>query len=115
MKAIHYRGYSALIDFDPDDMILVGRVAGLHDVVGFHAEDAAGIKAAFEEAVDDYLETCAKIGKDPEKAYSGKVMLRVSPELHSHISRAAELSGKSINQWGEEVLRRAVERGSRAA
>jgi predicted HicB family RNase H-like nuclease len=32
-------------------------------VVSFHADSVAGLRAAFEEAVDDYLETCAKLGK----------------------------------------------------
>jgi predicted HicB family RNase H-like nuclease len=36
------------------------------DGVGFHADTVADLKAAFREAVDDYVETCAKIGKDPQ-------------------------------------------------
>jgi predicted HicB family RNase H-like nuclease len=109
MKALSYKGFSAAVEFDADDMIFVGRVAGLNDVVGFHANTVDGLVQAFEEAVDDYLETCAMIGKPPEKAHSGKVMLRVSPELHARLARAAELAGKSLNQWGEEVLERALE------
>lgn len=103
-----HKGYSARIEFDADDRIFFGRIAGIEDGVGFHADTVADLIAAFHEAVDDYLETCARIGKEPEKAYSGKVMLRVKPELHSRIALAAELSGKSLNQWGEEVLARAV-------
>jgi predicted HicB family RNase H-like nuclease len=67
-----------------------------------------GLRDAFYEAVEDYIETCAKIGKDPQKTYSGQVMFRVSPEIHRKAARAAELSGKSLNQWAEEVLDRAA-------
>ena len=70
----------------------------------------AELKAAFQEAVDDYLETCARIGKDPDKPYSGNLMLRVDPSVHSKVAQAAELAGKSLNQWGEEVLRQAAEK-----
>jgi predicted HicB family RNase H-like nuclease len=66
------------------------------------------LKAAFHEAVDDYIETCAKIGKDPQKSYSGKMMFRVDPDVHALAAKAAELSGKSLNQWAAEVLAKAA-------
>ncbi len=108
MSTLSYRGYTALIEFDSEDMILTGRIAGINDVIGFHAETPGELVAAFHEAVDDYLETCAKLGKPPEKTYSGKVMFRVPPELHARVALAAKLSGKSLNQWGEAVLERAA-------
>ncbi|TJW30566.1 MAG: type II toxin-antitoxin system HicB family antitoxin, partial [Mesorhizobium sp.] len=77
MNAMTYRGYSARVDYDDDDEIFFGRIAGIRDGVSFHAETVAGLKAAFHEAVDDYIETCAKIGKSPQKPYSGNLMLRV--------------------------------------
>lgn len=103
-----YNGYSAKIEFDAEDRIFFGRLAGINDGVSFHADTVAELIEAFHEAVEDYIETCAKIGKKPEKAYSGKLMLRVDPALHARVARAAELSGKSINQWGEEALGRAA-------
>ena len=51
------------------------------------------------------------IRKEPQKAYSGRVMFRVSPEMHGKAAVAAELSGKSLNQWAEEVLERAAAEG----
>lgn len=103
-----YKGYSARVEYDDEDGIMFGRVAGINDGVGFHADTVDGLRAAFHEAVDDYIETCAKIGKEPEKAFSGKVMLRVDPELHARIAKAAELSGLSLNQWGEQALERVL-------
>ena len=60
--------------------------------------DVAGLRAAFEEAVDDYIDACAKIGKTPEKPASGKLMLRVPPEVHSAALIAALASGVSLQQ-----------------
>ena len=111
MNVLTYRGYAAKVEFDSEDMILTGRIAGLNDVIGFHADTPAGLVEAFHEAVDDYIETCAKAGRKPDKAFSGNVMFRLPPELHSRIARAAQLSGKSLNQWGEAVLETAAERG----
>ena len=87
---------------------IAGRIAGIRDGVGFHAETVDGLREAFHEAVEDYIETCAKVGKEPEKAFSGQVMFRISPEVHRKAALAAELSGKSLNQWAEEVLARAA-------
>lgn len=108
MSVMTYRGHSARVDYDADDEIFFGRVAGIRDGVGFHADTVADLKAAFHEAVDDYLATCSRVGKEPQKPYSGKVMFRVKPEIHRRAALAAELSGKSLNQWAEEVLEEAT-------
>ena len=104
-----YKGYSARIEYDDEDGIFTGRLAGISDGVGFHADTVEALRDAFHEAVEDYVETCAKVSKEPQKAFSGQVMFRVDPEVHRKAALAAELSGKSLNQWAEEVLGRAAE------
>ncbi len=103
-----YKGYAARIDYDDEDGIFTGRIAGIRDTVGFHADTVADLRAAFHEAVDDYIDTCARIGKEPQRAFSGQVMFRVSPDVHRRAALAAELAGKSLNQWAEDVLDRAA-------
>jgi len=110
MNTLSYKGYKASVGYDDGDEIFFGRLLGIHDVVGFHADNVADLKAAFHEAVEDYIKTCAKVGKEPQKPYSGNLMLRVDPAVHSKAAFAAELAGKSLNQWGEEVLRAAAEK-----
>ncbi len=110
MNTMGYKGYRAVIGYDEDDEIFFGNLLGIEDVVGFHAESVPELKNAFREAVDGYLETCRAVGKQPDKSYSGNLMLRVDPATHSKAAIAAELSGKSLNQWGEEVLREAADR-----
>lgn len=107
---MHYKGYAARIEFDAEDEIFAGRIAGINDVIGFHADNVADLKAAFHEAVDDYLATCAKLGRAPQKPYSGRVMFRIDPQVHANAARAAELSGKSLNEWAGEVLAKAASR-----
>jgi predicted HicB family RNase H-like nuclease len=110
VKGIAYKGYAAAVEFDGDDEIFVGRVVGINDVVGFHADSVEELKAAFHEAVDDYIAACRVAGKAPEKAYSGSLMVRVDPAVHAKAAKAAELSGKSLAQWAEDKLRTAAER-----
>ena len=79
MKTMTYQGYAAHIEYSDEDACFVGHIAGIRDIVGFHGESVAELRAAFEEAVEDYLETCQKVGRPPQKPYSGKLMLRVAP------------------------------------
>jgi len=109
MNTMNYKGYAARIEFDERDDIFVGHIAGIQDIVGFHAETVKELHATFEEAVDDYIETCAKIGREPQKPASGKLMLRVQPEVHAAALRAAALAGKSLNQWAAKIIKEAVQ------
>lgn len=104
MKGLNYKGYQARVEFDAEDRIFVGRIIGIRDVVGFHGESVAELESAFQEAVDNYLAACEELGQEPNKPYSGNLMLRIPAEIHAAVASAAEASGKSINQWAADVL-----------
>lgn len=104
MNSMSYRGYTARIEFDERDAIFVGRVLGVKAIIGFHGETVAELRADFEAAIDFMVEDCKARGETPEKPYSGKLMLRVPPEVHAHAALMAEAHGKSLNQWAAEVL-----------
>jgi len=108
VNTMTYRNYAARIDYDNQDRIFVGHIAGVRDVIGFHGESVEELEKAFHEAVDDYLAACDKLGQSPEKPASGRLMLRVPPEVHRAALRAAELNGKSLNQWATEIFREAT-------
>jgi predicted HicB family RNase H-like nuclease len=102
-----YKGYAARIEYSDEDGCFIGRIAGIKDVVGFHAECVQELREAFCEAVDDYLATCEKAGQAPQRPYSGKLMLRVPPEVHARAAMMAEAHGMSLNQWAADVLSKA--------
>jgi predicted HicB family RNase H-like nuclease len=108
MKTMKHKGYAASIEYSEEDGCFVGHIAGIRDIVGFHGETVPELRSAFKEAVDDYLETCAKLGKEPQKSYSGRLMLRIPPAIHAAVATAAETSGKSINQLVSEILDQTV-------
>ena len=107
MSTMTYKGYAARIEYSDEDGCFIGHIAGIKDVIGFHAESVKEVRAAFAEAVDDYLATCAKLNRAPQKPYSGKLMLRVPPEVHAHAAMMAEAHKVSLNQWAAEVLAKA--------
>ena len=108
MNTMTHKGYAARIEFDAGDRIFFGRVAGIRDIVTFHGTTVDELESAFREAVEDYIDACAKLGQKPDRPASGKLMLRVPPEVHQDALRAAELAGTSLNQWATEALRQAA-------
>jgi predicted HicB family RNase H-like nuclease len=107
MNTMNYKGYVARVEFDSQDGCFFGRLAGIDDIITFHGESVAELRKAFEEAVDFYLESSAKHGLKPQKPHSGKIMLRVPPELHARAAMLAAAHGKSLNQWVAEAMAKA--------
>lgn len=103
-----YNGYSARVEFDAEDRIFVGHIAGIRDIVGFHGASVDELEAAFHEAVDDYLAACKKLKQAPNRPVSGRVMLRLPPEVHARARAAAEVHGMSFNQWAAKALEQAA-------
>ena len=105
-----YKDYTAIVGYSADDECLVGYIAGINDVIGFHANSVKEIRKVFHETVDDYLAACAKIGREPNKPCSGKVTLRLPPGLHAQLAIQAEANGSSLNNWLVSTLSQSVVR-----
>ncbi len=104
MNTMSHKGYTARVEFDERDNIFVGRVLGLHTMISFHGETVRALRGAFVTAIEEFLRDCKEQGVRPEKPASGKLMLRVPPEIHGAALVAAQAAGKSLNQWATEVL-----------
>ena len=62
--------------------MLRGEIEGINDFVNFECADIQNVEKEFHEAVDDYLEFCKEVGKEPDKEYKGSFNVRISLELH---------------------------------
>jgi predicted HicB family RNase H-like nuclease len=94
---LEYKGYIGTLE--AEDGVFFGRVAGLRDVITFEGSTFAEVEQAFQESVDDYLAFCAERGEPPDRPYSGRIPLRVSPETHRRAAMHAQSEGLSLNQW----------------
>lgn len=103
-----YKGYGARVEFDEEAGVLHGEVLHLRDVITFQGTSVDELRAAFKDSVDDYLEFCALEGRDPEKPYSGKLLVRLEPDLHRAITGAAAETGESLNTWVVAALGRCM-------
>ncbi len=101
---MRYKGYEAIVEFDDEAEIFHGEVINIRDVITFQGDNVRNLKQAFHDSVDDYLEFCKERGEEPEKPFSGKLMLRINPQLHKTIAIKAKKEGKSLNSWIEKCL-----------
>ncbi|MBI3523610.1 MAG: type II toxin-antitoxin system HicB family antitoxin [Betaproteobacteria bacterium] len=108
MNAMTHKGYMDRVEFDPRDEIFVGRVLGIADSITFHGTTVAELTRDFRCSITHYLADCVATGRTPQKPASGKLMLRIPPEVHTAVSIAAQAAGKSLNQWATETLKAAA-------
>ena len=96
---LNYKGYSGNVIYDDEAKIFHGEVVDTRDVITFQGRNVDEIEQAFRDSIDDYLEFCAERNEKPDKPFSGKFVLRMTPNLHHQIYVKAARAGKSINKW----------------
>ncbi len=105
-SVLEYKGYSGSAEYSAEDEVFYGKLLGVRTLVSFESDTAKGLKTAFEEAVDDYLETCEAHGKVPETPFKGVFNVRTSPDLHRRAALYAETHGQKLNTVVNEALDR---------
>ncbi len=105
---LSYKGYTGEVEYDAEAKILYGHVIDCDDVITFESARADEIEEEFHRSVDVYLDWCTERGKEPKKPYSGKLVLRMSPEVHRAAVIAAAHTHKSLNVWLAEAVERAA-------
>lgn len=103
-----YKGYTGHVEYDDEAKIFHGEVLGIKDVVTFQGTTVDEIERAFRDSVDDYLAFCEERGEEPDRPFSGKFNLRISPDLHAKLSIAAQLHGESLNNYIAKMLQQLV-------
>ena len=101
---LKYKGYTGHVEFDDESGIFQGEVLDLRDVITFQRKSVEEIEQAFRDSVDDYLEFSEERGKEPDKPFSGRLMVRLPPHLHREVYLTARREGKSLNPWITERL-----------
>ena len=105
-----YKGYTTAVEFDDSVGRLHGRVvnSGSYPIATFEATDVDGLRAEFQRSIDEYLLSCQEDGVEPQKPFSGKLHVRLGPDLHQSIARSAAESGLSLNNWIRQALEKSI-------
>jgi predicted HicB family RNase H-like nuclease len=105
---LEYKGYYAGIHFSANDDVFFGKLIGINDLVSFEGDSVKELKEAFVEAVEDYLETCQEIGKDPEKTYKGSFNVQVPTEVHREAALVAAIKNVSLNDFVKTAIEETI-------
>ena len=101
-----YKGYLGQVVYDDEAKIFHGDVIGLKDVITFQGTTVQELERAFKDSVEDYLEWCHELGRKPEKTFSGNLRIRLTADLHAHLSQEALNQGISLNSFIIEKLKK---------
>lgn len=106
---LNYKGFIGHVAFDDENELFVGEVINTKDVITFQSDNAHDLKQSFIDSIEDYIEFCHERNESPEKPFSGKFNLRISPELHREAYVAAKNSDMSLNAWVCDIVKHAVQ------
>ena len=113
-EVIKYKGYYSIPKYDAEAKCFHGMLEGIRDYVDYICFDASEIEKEFHDAVDDYLETCAEWGKEPNKPYTGQFNVRISPEDHRDAVYYSVVDDTSLNSIVSEAVHEYVDRRKKA-
>lgn len=107
-NTLDYKGYIGSIEYSPDDKCFFGKLEMIDDLMTFEVDNAKELEANFQNAVDEYLETCEALGREPQKVYKGVFNVRIEPELHRKVYQEAVKAGVSLNSFVRQALSKEV-------
>jgi predicted HicB family RNase H-like nuclease len=100
-----YKGYTGKVEYDDEAEVFYGEVIGLRDVVTFKGHSVRELQKSFRESIDEYLDFCIRMNKAPDVPASGRLILRIPPELHSRAAVTAKAEGRSLNTWVADAVK----------
>ena len=106
---LEHKGYIGTVEFSADDKVFFGKIQGINDLILFEGESVSELENSFIEAVDDYLETCKELGKEPNKTFKGSFNVRVNKKVHQKLFMLAAKKGMNLNQLVNKSLNFTVE------
>lgn len=105
---IEYNGYIGSIEYSSEDKCFFGKIEMIDDLVTFEANSADELEENFHSVVDEYIDTCKKLNREPQKTYKGVFNVRIDPELHKKIYKEALKAGMSLNSYIQKTLQNQV-------
>ena len=101
---LEYKRCLGSVEYSRADEVFFGHILGIRDHITYDGVSVQGLKKSFEEAVDDYIEACLEIGKEPEKSYGGCLNLRINPDLHKKLVYFSNVRMQSLDKSIEEAI-----------
>lgn len=107
-NTIEYNGYIGTIEYSQEDKCFFGKLDMINDLVTFEATNANDLEENFKNSVDEYIDTCKQLGREPQKAFKGVFNVRTGSELHLAAVRNALKMGISLNSYIKNLIEKDV-------
>ncbi|MCC2867252.1 MAG: toxin-antitoxin system HicB family antitoxin [Candidatus Accumulibacter phosphatis] len=104
MDILKYKDYEGTAELDMSRRVCRGKILFIDDLVTYEAASPAELQTEFEAAVDDYIDTCATLGREPQKPLRGQFNVRVPPALHKAAALRALAENVSLNDVAVRAL-----------
>src|SRR5258706_7651576 len=101
---LNYKDYIARIHYSNEDDIFYGKIIGINDLIMFEGSSIKELKRELKKAVDDYLQTCKTLKKEPNKTYKGSFNIRIPSDLHRKAALCASLQRISLNDFVRQSI-----------
>lgn len=95
---LKHKNYIGTVEFSAEDSCLYGKVIGITDLVSYEAQSVDELNKAFIEAVEDYLDTCIELNKEPNKFFNGIFNVRVGSPRHKDLVLIASKKKMKLNE-----------------
>ena len=101
---LKHKGYWGAVEYSAEDGLLHGKIIGINDLVTYEANSVQELEQSFMDAVDDYLQTCIDLDKEPNKFFKGVFNVRTSRALHYYLSTTAEKRKLKLNDLANKAF-----------
>lgn len=110
MDYLEYKGYKGTVEYSKEDDCLFGKVVGMSkDLIAYEGQTLSELREDFKNGIDSYINTCIADGVEPRKPFSGKLVLRMSSELHGLVYTHASKQGVAINYFINKAITKEIE------
>ena len=100
--------YDAVIHFDPEIDMFRGEFVGLNGSADFYADSIEKLRHEGEISLRVFLDFAKEKNIQPKKPLSGKLVLRLKPEIHRKYKLLASSKNISLNKLLNDTLEKAV-------
>ncbi|MDI4232908.1 toxin-antitoxin system HicB family antitoxin [Bradyrhizobium sp. 31Argb] len=97
MSTVRYRDYQGEVQFESGKLVL--RILHINDLITTEVDSASEVEAAFAGLVEDYLASCAELGREPDRPFKGLFNVRIPPDLHKKAAFAAADEAVTLNAY----------------
>jgi predicted HicB family RNase H-like nuclease len=100
--------YNAAISYDPEIEMFRGEFIDLNGGADFYADTIKNLRKEGEISLRVFLDFAKEKNISPDKKYSGRLVLRLKPDIHRRYKLRASADNKSLNQLLNETLEKAL-------